>query len=48
ADLDRRIAEMAAMKQTLARLAACCHGDERPGCPILDELGDERPKTRRT
>ena len=52
ADLDRRIAEMAAMKQTLARLAACCHGDERPGCPILDELGDDsaqrqRPDARR-
>lgn len=41
ADLDRRMAEMAAMKQTLARLADCCHGDDRPDCPILDELGDE-------
>ena len=40
ADLDRRMAEMAAMKQTLARLASCCHGDDRPDCPILDELGD--------
>jgi MerR family copper efflux transcriptional regulator len=39
ADLDRRMAEMAAMKQSLARLAACCHGDDRPDCPILDELG---------
>ena len=38
ADLDRRISEMAAMKQTLETLAACCHGDERPDCPILDEL----------
>lgn len=40
ADLDRRMAEMAAMKQTLATLASCCHGDDRPDCPILDELGD--------
>ena len=40
ADLDRRMAEMAAMKETLARLASCCHGDDRPDCPILDELGD--------
>ena len=38
ADLDRRMSEMAAMKQTLETLAACCHGDERPDCPILDEL----------
>ena len=40
ADLDRRIAEMRAMRQTLARLAACCHGDARPDCPILDELAE--------
>ncbi|MGZ5236423.1 MAG: Cu(I)-responsive transcriptional regulator [Caldimonas sp.] len=39
ADLDRRMEEMAAMKRTLARLADCCHGDDRPDCPILDELG---------
>ncbi len=40
ADLDRRMAEMAAMKRTLARLADCCRGDDRPDCPILDELGE--------
>ncbi|HEV8314670.1 MAG TPA: Cu(I)-responsive transcriptional regulator [Burkholderiaceae bacterium] len=38
ADLDRRIAEMTAMKRTLEHLAHCCHGDNRPDCPILDEL----------
>ncbi len=43
ADLERRMAEMAAMKQTLEHLAACCHGDHRPDCPILDELGQEAP-----
>ena len=40
ADLDRRIAEMTAMKRTLAQLARCCHGDGRPDCPILDGLAD--------
>jgi MerR family transcriptional regulator, copper efflux regulator len=40
-DLDRRMAELAQMKTTLQRLAACCHGDERPDCPILDELADQ-------
>jgi MerR family copper efflux transcriptional regulator len=40
ADLERRIAEMEAMKRTLERLAACCHGDHRPDCPILDELAE--------
>ena len=39
ADLERRIAEMAAMKQTLQQLVSCCHGDQRPDCPILDDLG---------
>jgi Cu(I)-responsive transcriptional regulator len=38
ADLDRRMAEMAQMKRTLEHLASCCHGDQRPECPILDEL----------
>jgi len=40
ADLDRRIQEMAAMKHTLEHLAHCCHGDQRPDCPILDELAE--------
>ena len=40
ADLERRIDEMASMKRTLERLAACCHGDQRPDCPILDELAE--------
>jgi len=39
-DLQRRIQEMEAMKRTLERLMHCCHGDERPECPILDELAE--------
>ena len=38
ADLERRIAEMEAMRQTLAQLAHCCAGDSRPDCPILSGL----------
>jgi MerR family transcriptional regulator, copper efflux regulator len=38
ADLDRKIAEMQAMVRTLKHLAHNCHGDERPDCPILDDL----------
>ena len=38
ADLERRIAEMEAMKQTLGHLAYCCQGNNRPDCPILTEL----------
>ncbi|MBB4844575.1 Cu(I)-responsive transcriptional regulator [Paucibacter oligotrophus] len=37
-DLERRLAEMSAMKKTLEQLVCCCQGDERPDCPILDGL----------
>lgn len=37
-DLQRRIDEMQAMQRTLKHLAHCCAGDERPDCPILDDL----------
>lgn len=39
AELDRKISEMQAMRTSLALLADCCHGDHRPDCPILDDLG---------
>lgn len=38
AQLERKIVEMQAMKATLEHLAHHCHGDERPECPILDDL----------
>ena len=37
-ELERRIAELQAMKTTLEQLAQHCHGDERPDCPILERL----------
>lgn len=36
--LDRKVHELLEMKATLEKLAASCHGDERPECPILDSL----------
>jgi MerR family copper efflux transcriptional regulator len=36
--LGERIEELASMKRTLEELARRCHGDERPDCPILDDL----------
>jgi len=36
--LDAKMAEMAAMRKTLQHLVHCCSGDERPDCPIIDEL----------
>ena len=38
AALERRMAELEAMRTTLRHLAECCHGDQRPDCPILEEL----------
>ncbi len=38
ADLDQRIIEIQAMRDTLAQLAKRCHGDDRPECPILQDL----------
>jgi Cu(I)-responsive transcriptional regulator len=37
-DLALRIAAMQAMQQTLAHLVHCCQGNDRPDCPILDDL----------
>ena len=37
-ELEQRIAEMQAMAKTLGELVSACHGDERPECPILDDL----------
>jgi Cu(I)-responsive transcriptional regulator len=38
ADLDARIEAMQAMQRSLQTLLHHCHGDERPDCPILDDL----------
>lgn len=39
AELDAKIEELCSMRAALAELAQHCHGDERPECPILDDLG---------
>jgi Cu(I)-responsive transcriptional regulator len=38
AELDEKAASLQAMSRTLKHLAANCHGDGRPDCPILDAL----------
>lgn len=38
AELRARVAELQAMTRTLEHLAAACHGNDRPDCPILDDL----------
>lgn len=42
-DLAERIAAMQEMQRTLAHLIHCCHGDDRPDCPILDDLARAAP-----
>ena len=44
-DLSDRIAAMQAMQRTLQDLLQHCHGDERPDCPILDDLASRSTGT---
>ncbi len=37
-DIDRKVEELLSMKRTLTHLTERCHGDDRPDCPILDDL----------
>jgi Cu(I)-responsive transcriptional regulator len=41
-ELDEKLQELQAMKATLEHLVHCCHGDDRPDCPIIETLADER------
>ena len=42
AEVEARIAELESIRDTLRTLAERCHGDDRPSCPILDDL--QQPK----
>ncbi|MBN41886.1 MAG: Cu(I)-responsive transcriptional regulator [Alphaproteobacteria bacterium] len=37
-DIDAKIADLQAMREILMELAETCHGDDRPDCPIIDDL----------
>lgn len=37
-EIDRKIEELASLRTTLSALAEHCHGDDRPDCPIIDDL----------
>jgi MerR family copper efflux transcriptional regulator len=39
AELDRKLAEMTAIRNTIVALVERCDGNDRPDCPILDGLG---------
>lgn len=41
-ELGQRIEALRAMQRSLRQLLHHCHGDERPECPILDDLANQR------
>jgi Cu(I)-responsive transcriptional regulator len=45
-ELHAKLEELQLMVRTLEHLARECHGDERPECPILDDLATDRRSSR--
>lgn len=41
--IGEKISELKAMRASLQKLASACHGDDRPDCPIIDELSGLAP-----
>ncbi|MFY0646203.1 Cu(I)-responsive transcriptional regulator [Sulfitobacter geojensis] len=41
AEIDQKLAELGAMRETLNTLIRSCAGDNRPDCPILNDLAQE-------
>lgn len=39
-EIDRKIRELTELRHTLEHLVYACHGNERPDCPILEELSE--------
>lgn len=39
-EIEARIRELESVKHAILHLSDRCHGDERPECPILDELAE--------
>jgi Cu(I)-responsive transcriptional regulator len=37
-EIDRKIAELKSLQETLQHLVSQCQGDDRPDCPIIDDL----------
>jgi MerR family copper efflux transcriptional regulator len=42
-ELQRKAQELLVMQATLQQLVSCCHGDDRPDCPILQTLASGAP-----
>jgi MerR family copper efflux transcriptional regulator len=46
AELDQDIAKLQSIRDQLMHMADCCQGNQRPECPILDELAHAGPMTK--
>lgn len=40
--LEEKIRDLEAMRASLVKLADHCHGDDRPTCPIIEDLSNKR------
>ncbi|MEJ1119185.1 Cu(I)-responsive transcriptional regulator [Phyllobacterium sp. CCNWLW109] len=40
-EVERKITELRELQHTLNHLVAHCHGDQRPDCPILENISGE-------
>ena len=41
-EIDTKLSELQMLKDQLSTLASACKGDDRPNCPILDALSNNR------
>jgi Cu(I)-responsive transcriptional regulator len=44
AAIEEKVRELQSMRATLNKLIHACHGDERPDCPILEEMAGDGAK----
>lgn len=42
-EIDRKLRELKSLRDTLKTLADHCHGDDRPDCPIINEIARGAP-----
>ena len=45
-EVDRKIAELKSLKRVLKDLSEACTGDDRPDCPIIDDLAGHVQSTK--
>jgi Cu(I)-responsive transcriptional regulator len=46
AQIDRKVAELNSLRSTLGLLADRCHGNDKPNCPIIDDLAQKSGSVR--